>query len=151
MYCFELFSRSFCRCLKLGVQLLYHSTGNEGCTSFKLQPSFFKQYLNFLLAEVPLQQVFYGLAETGFRTYRLPRVQLYCVTNSSSMSAVPSSIVYFGLHTIPVEVSAATKAQHFSSRMEISYYSQSKRYSNVSEYVIMETVMRNEAFSDNRS
>ena len=32
-----------------------------------------------------------------------------------------------------------------------SYYSQSKRYSNVSEYVIMETVMRNEAFSDNRS
>lgn len=31
------------------------------------------------------------------------------------------------------------------------YYSQSKRYSNVSEYVIMETVMRNEAFSDNRS
>lgn len=33
----------------------------------------------------------------------------------------------------------------------ILYYSQSKRYSNVSEYVIMETVMRNEAFSDNRS
>lgn len=33
----------------------------------------------------------------------------------------------------------------------VSYYSQSKRYSNVSEYVIMETVMRNEAFSDNRS
>ena len=32
-----------------------------------------------------------------------------------------------------------------------SYYSQSKRCSNVSEYVIMETVMRNEAFSDNRS
>ena len=32
-----------------------------------------------------------------------------------------------------------------------SYYSQSKRYSNVSKYVIMETVMRNEAFSDNRS
>ena len=31
------------------------------------------------------------------------------------------------------------------------YYPQSKRYSNVSEYVIMETVMRNEAFSDNRS
>ena len=31
------------------------------------------------------------------------------------------------------------------------YYSQSKRCSNVSEYVIMETVMRNEAFSDNRS
>ena len=34
---------------------------------------------------------------------------------------------------------------------EFLYYSQSKRYSNVSEYVIMETVMRNEAFSDNRS
>ena len=33
----------------------------------------------------------------------------------------------------------------------VLYYSQSKRYSNVSEYVIMETVMRNEAFSDNRS
>lgn len=33
----------------------------------------------------------------------------------------------------------------------LSYYSQSKRYSNASEYVIMETVMRNEAFSDNRS
>ena len=31
------------------------------------------------------------------------------------------------------------------------YYSQSKRYSNVSKYVIMETVMRNEAFSHNRS
>ena len=73
-----------------------------------------------LLSEVPLQQIFYGLAETGFRTYRLPRVQLYCVTNSSSMSAVPSSIEYFGLHTIPVEVSVSTKTQHFSSRMEIS-------------------------------
>lgn len=36
-------------------------------------------------------------------------------------------------------------------RIISSYYSQSKRYSNVSEYVIMETVMRNEAFSDNRS
>lgn len=35
--------------------------------------------------------------------------------------------------------------------ISMSYYSQSKRYSNVSEYVIMETVMRNEAFSDNRS
>lgn len=35
-------------------------------------------------------------------------------------------------------------------RLFLLYYSQSKRYSNASEYVIMETVMRNEAFSDNR-
>ena len=62
MYHFGLFSRSFCRCLKLGVQLLYHSTRKEGCTSFKMQPSFFKQYLNFLLAEVPLEQPLEGLA-----------------------------------------------------------------------------------------
>ena len=48
MYHFGLFSRSFCRSLKLSVQLLYHSTRKEGCTSFKLQPSFFKQYLNII-------------------------------------------------------------------------------------------------------
>ena len=32
----------------------------------------------------------------------------------------------------------------------VLYYSRSKKCSNTSEYVIMETVMRNEAFSDNR-
>ena len=66
MYHFGLFSRSFCRSLKLGVQLLYHSTRKEGCTSFKMQPSFFKQYLNFLLAEITLEQPLERLAVAGF-------------------------------------------------------------------------------------
>ena len=46
MYHFGLFSRSFCRSLKLGVQLLYHSTRKEGCTSFKMQPSFFYRFIS---------------------------------------------------------------------------------------------------------
>ena len=66
MYHFGLFSPLFSRSLKLSVQLLYHSTRKEGCTSFKMQPSFFKQYLNFLLAEIPLEQPLERLAVAGF-------------------------------------------------------------------------------------
>ena len=87
MYHFGLFSRSFCRSLKLGVQLLYHSTRKEGCTSFKMQPSFFKQYLNFLLAEVPLEQPLEGLAVAGFVASHLmhgvmDRVEVMCICSA---------------------------------------------------------------------
>ena len=87
MYHFGLFSPLFSRSLKLSVQLLYHSTRKEGCTSFKLQPSFFKQYLNFLLAEIPLEQPFEGLAVTGFVARHfvhgvVDRVEVMCICSA---------------------------------------------------------------------
>ena len=87
MYHFGLFSRSFCRSLKLSVQLLYHSTRKEGYTSFKMQPSFFKQYLNFLLAKVPLEQPLEGLAVAGFIARHLmhgvvDRVEVMCICSA---------------------------------------------------------------------
>ena len=78
MYHFGLFSPLFSRSLKLSVQLLYHSTRKEGCTSFKMQPSFFKQYLNFLLAKVPLEQPRERLAVAGFVASHL----MDCVVDS---------------------------------------------------------------------
>ena len=87
MYHFGLFSPLFSRSLKLSVQLLYHSTRKEGCTSFKMQPSFFKQYLNFLLTEVPLEQALEGLAVAGFIARHLMhgvvnRVEVMCICSA---------------------------------------------------------------------
>ena len=82
--CFRpLFSRS----LKLSVQLLYHSTRKEGCTPLKMQPSFFRQYLNFLLAEVPLEQSRERLAVAGFVARHfmhgvVDRVEVMCICSA---------------------------------------------------------------------
>ena len=59
----------------------------KGCTSFKLQPSFFKQYLNFLLAEVPLEQSRERLAVAGFVARHLmhgvvDRVEVMCICSA---------------------------------------------------------------------
>ena len=52
---------------------------------------------------------------------------------------------------VSAEIALSFLTYNLRRAIRILYYSQSKRYSNVSEYVTMETVMRNEAFSDNRS
>ena len=49
MYHFELFSRSFCRSLKLGVQLLYNFLRSNGCTVFRSSPRFIAKYKRHLV------------------------------------------------------------------------------------------------------
>ena len=49
MYHFELFSRSFCRSLKLSVQLLYNFLRSKGCTVFRSSPRFIAKYKRHLV------------------------------------------------------------------------------------------------------
>ena len=49
MYHFGLFSRSFCRSLKLGVLLLYNFLRSKGCTVFRSTPRFIAKYKRHLV------------------------------------------------------------------------------------------------------